>query len=251
MNRAHRPDTKEDSMKTHIIAACLAAATAWSAPAAAQQATITQTIAGTRLDVSASGEVNRVPDLAIISAGVVTRATTARSALQQAANKMARVRAALAKAGVADRDIQTSNINLNPDYAYENNRPPRLTGYNASNQVTVKFRDIANAGEILDALVAEGANSINGPTLTLDKPQAALDEARSRAIAAGRARAELYARSLGMRVVRVVAVSETGGHYPVPPPVVMMRAEAAQADTKIDPGEQTLQVNVAMTFELQ
>ena len=238
-------------MRTHIIAALLAAAVTLPAPAAAQQATITQTIAGTRLDVSANGEVTRVPDLAIISAGVVTRATTARSALQQAANKMARVRAALARAGVADRDIQTSNINLNPDYAYENNRPPRLTGYNASNQVTVKFRDIANAGEILDALVAEGANSINGPTLTVDKPQAALDEARTRAIAAGRARAELYARSLGMRVVRVVAISESGGHFPPPPPVAMMRAEAADASTKIDPGEQTLQVNVAMTFELQ
>lgn len=238
-------------MRTHIIAACLAAATALSAPAAAQQASITQTIAGTRLDINASGEVNRVPDLAIISAGVVTRATTARSALQQAANKMARVRAALTRAGVADRDIQTSNINLNPDYAYENNRPPRLTGYNASNQVTVKFRDIANAGEILDALVAEGANSINGPTLTVDKPQAALDEARTKAIATARARADLYARSLGMRVVRVVAISESGGQFPVLPPVVMMRAEAADASTKIDPGEQTLQVNVAMTFELQ
>jgi len=238
-------------MRLTLIAACLAAAAALPAPATAQQATINQTIAGTRLDINASGEVNRVPDLAIISAGVVTRATTARSALQQAANKMARVRAALAKAGVADRDIQTSNINLNPDYAYENNRPPRLTGYNASNQVTVKFRDIANAGEILDALVAEGANSINGPTLTIDKPQAALDEARTRAIAAARARADLYARSLGMRVVRVVAISESGGHFPSPPPMAMMRAEAADASTKIDPGEQTLQVNVAMTFELQ
>ena len=238
-------------MRTHFIAACLAAAAVLPAPAAAQQATINQTIAGTRLDISATGEVNRVPDLAIITAGVVTRATTARSALQQAATKMARVRAALTRAGVADRDIQTSNINLNPDYAYENNRPPRLTGYNASNQVTVKFRDIANAGEILDALVAEGANSINGPTLTVDKPQAALDEARTKAIAAARARADLYARSLGMRVVRVVAISESGGHFPVPPPMAMMRAEAADASTKIDPGEQTLQVNVAMTFELQ
>lgn len=238
-------------MRKHIIAACLAAAAALPAPALAQQATINQTIAGTRLDISASGEVTRVPDLAIITAGVVTRATTARSALQQAANKMARVRAALTRAGVADRDIQTSNINLNPDYAYENNRPPRLTGYNASNQVTVKFRDIANAGEILDALVAEGANSINGPTLTIDKPQAALDEARTRAIATARARADLYARSLGLRVVRVVAISESGGSFPVPPPMVMMRAEAADASTKIDPGEQTLQVNVAMTFELQ
>ena len=234
-----------------LAAAVLAGATALAAPAAAQQASINQTIAGTRLDINATGEVTRVPDLAIISAGVVTRATTARSAMQQAAAKMARVRAALAKAGIADRDIQTTNINLNPDYAYENNRPPRLTGYNASNQVTVRFRDVASAGEILDALVAEGANSINGPTLTIDKPEAALDEARARAIASGRARAELFARSMGLRVVRVVAVSETGGHYPVPPPMVMMRAEAASADTKIDPGEQKLQVNLTMTFELQ
>ena len=239
-------------MRTMFIAACLAAATSLSTPALAQQAAITQSIAGTRLDISATGEVTRVPDLAIITAGVVTRASSARSALQQAANKMARVRAALTRAGVADRDIQTSNINLNPDYAYENNRPPRLTGYNASNQVTVRFRDIANAGEILDALVAEGANSINGPTLTIDRPEAALDEARTRAIAAGRSRAELYARSMGLRVVRVVAVSESGGSYPVPPPIVMMRAEAASdASTKIDPGEQKLQVTLAMTFELQ
>lgn len=238
-------------MKHALIAAAVAGAPLFAAPAIAQQASITQAISGTRLDINATGEVNRVPDLAIISAGVVTRAATARQAMQQAANKMARVRAALSKAGIADRDIQTTTIQLNPDYAYENNRPPRLTGYNASNQVTVRFRDVASAGEILDALVAEGANSINGPNLTIDKPEAALDEARARAVAAGRARAELFARSMGLRVVRVVAVSETGGNYPVPPPMPMMRAEAADASTKIDPGEQKLQVNLAMTFELQ
>ena len=119
------------------------------------------------------------------------------------------------------------SINLNPEYRYEENQPPRLTGYTASNQVNVRFRDIRNTGEILDALVAEGANQINGPTLTIDKPEAALDEARAKAIAAGRARAELYARALGMRVVRLLSVSESGG-YPVPPPMPMMRAEAAR-----------------------
>lgn len=239
-------------MNKALIAASMMGAAAMAAPVEAQQSTINQSIAGTRLDISATGEVTRVPDVAIITAGVQTRATTARGALQQAANRMARVRAALAKAGVADRDIQTTNINLNPDYAYENNKPPRLTGYNASNQLTVRFRDIANAGEILDALVAEGANSINGPTLTIDKPEAALDEARAKAVAAGRARADLYARSLGMRVARVVIVSESGGSHPVPPPMpMMMRAEAADASTKIDPGEQKLQITLAMTFELQ
>ena len=234
-----------------LAALCLGAAFV-PAAAAAQQASITQTIAGTRLDINAVGEVTRVPDIAVISAGVVTRAATARSAMQQAAARMARVRSALTRAGVADRDIQTSAISRNPDYLYENTKAPRLVAYNASNQVSIRFRDVAAAGEILDALVAEGANSINGPTLTIDKPEAALDEARAKAVAAGRARADLYARAMGLRVVRVVAVSESGG-YPVPPPMpVMMRAEAAaDSSTKIDPGEQKLQVSLQMTFELQ
>jgi len=239
-------------MRSTLLGALVLGSAMLPSVAGAQQATITQAIAGTRLDVNASGEVTRVPDLAIISAGVVTKAATAGSALQQAANRMQRVRAALKAAGIEERDIQTSNISLNPEYRYVNNQPPQLTGYSASNQVSVRFRDIANAGKILDALVKEGANQINGPTLTIEKPEAVLDEARARAIAIGRARAELYARSLGLRVVRVVAVSESGGSYPVPPPMpVMMEARAAGADTKIDPGEQKLQVNLAMTFELQ
>jgi uncharacterized protein YggE len=239
-------------MKHVLLAALIAGAAVLPGVANAQQASITQTIAGTRLDVSATGEVTRVPDLAIISAGVVTKAATASGALQQAAARMARVRSALKAAGIEDRDIQTSNISLNPDYRYAEGQPPRIAGYSASNTLSVRFRDVANAGRILDVLVGQGANQINGPTLTLDKPEAALDEARARAVASGRARAELYARSLGLRVVRVVAVSETGGSYPVPPPMpVMMQARAEAADTKIDPGEQKLQVNLQMTFELQ
>jgi uncharacterized protein YggE len=239
-------------MKQALIAALALGAATLPAPAAAQPAaSITQSIAGTRLDVNATGEVTRVPDVAVITAGVVIRAATAGSALQQAATRMERVRAALKRAGIADRDIQTSNVSLEPQYRYENNQPPQLMGYNASNQVSVRFRDIANAGKILDALVAEGANTINGPNLTVDHPEAALDEARAKAIAAGRARADLYARSLGMRVVRVVSVSESGG-YAVPPPMpVMMEARAQAADTRIDPGVQKLQVNLAMVFELQ
>jgi uncharacterized protein YggE len=241
-------------MKNVLFAAALLAAAAMPAVADAQQApAITQTIAGTRLDISATGEVTRVPDLAVINAGVVTRSTTAGGAIQQAATRMARVREALRQAGIADRDIQTSNISLEPQYTYANNQPPKLNGYSATNQLSIRFRDIENTGKILDALVAQGANQINGPNLTIDKPEAALDEARAKAVAAARARADLYARSLGMRVVRVVSVSESGGSYPVPPPMPMYaRAEAAQAaDSKIEAGEQKLQVNLAVTFELQ
>jgi len=239
-------------MKNKILAALMIGAASLPTAAVAQQSTINQTIAGTRLDISATGEVTRVPDIAIISTGVVTRSATAGGAIQQAAARMARVRSALKSAGVDDRDIQTSNLSLNPDYRYDNNQPPKLIGYQASNTVTVRFRDIASSGKIIDALVAEGANQINGPTLTIDKPEAALDEARARAVAIGRARADLYARSMGLRVVRIVAVSESGGSYPVPPPMpVMMEARAQAASSKIDPGEQKLQVNLAITFELQ
>jgi uncharacterized protein YggE len=166
---------------------------------------------------------------------------------------MDRVIAALKRAGVADRDIQTSSVNLNAEYRYPENQAPQLVGYTASNIVTVRFRDIRSSGKIVDALVGQGANQINGPNLTIDKPEAALDEARANAIAAGRARAELYARSLGMHVARVVSVRESGGYAvppPAPPPPPMM-ARAEYASTKIEPGEQKLQVSLEMTFELQ
>ena len=240
-------------MKKVIFAALMLGVAAVPSLAEAQQSTITQTIAGTRLDVTATGEVTRVPDVAVISAGVVSRSATASAALQNTADRMDRVIAALKRAGVADRDIQTSNVSLNPDYVYANNQPPKLSGYSASNQLMVRFRDIASTGRILDALVEEGANQISGPNLSVEHPEAALDEARAKAVAAGRARADLYARSLGMRVARVVSVAESGGYAPPPPmpPRVMMAERSQAADTSIDPGEQKLQVGVAMTFELQ
>ena len=240
-------------MKKTILPLLAAAALIMPAAALAQTAVQVQPISGTRLDISATGEVTRVPDVAIISTGVVTRAPTATGAIRQNAARMERVRSALRQAGVADKDIQTSSLSLNPEYHYEQNKAPRLTGYQASNQVSVRFRDIGDTGKILDALVAEGANQISGPSLTIDKPEEALDEARLKAIANGRARADLYARALGMRVVRLLSVSEGGG-YAVPPPMPMYaRAEAASMDaqTKIDPGEQKVQVGVSMSFELQ
>lgn len=231
------------------LALCAAAPTAVAAQVV--QAPM-PTIAGTRLEVSATGEATRVPDLAIISAGVVTRQTTATAAIQENAARMERVLSALKRAGIEERDVQTSSINLNPEYRYQDNRAPQLVGYTASNQVSIRFHDIRNTGKILDALVAEGANQINGPTLTIDKPEAALDEARLKALANGRARADVYARALGRRVARIVSVSESGGSYPVPPPMpMMMEARAQGGDSKILPGEQKLQVTLSIVFDLQ
>ena len=241
-------------MRSVLLAGLALAAVPVAVFAQPQPQVVLQPIAGTRLDVNATGEVSRVPDLAIISAGVVTRAATASGAIGQNATRMERVVAALRRAGVAERDIQTSSINLNPEYRYREGLPPQLNGYTASNQVNVRFRDIENSGKILDALVAEGANQINGPTLTIDKPETALDEARTRALAQGRTRADLYARALGRRVVRLISVSEGNRSGVHPMEIVVTGARIASADaaqTKIVPGEQQLQVTLAMSFELQ
>jgi uncharacterized protein YggE len=245
---------EEKRMTKTMLALMISAAAMTAAPAAAQDAVaVVRPVAGTRLDISATGSVSRVPDLAIISAGVVTKSPTASGAIADNAARMERVRAALKRAGIADRDIQTSSINLNPDYRYDNNQPPVLTGYQASNSVSIRFRDIRNTGKILDALVAQGANQINGPSLTIDKPEAAYDEARTKALAAGRARADLYARSLGMRVTRLLSVSEGGTNMPRPPyPMAMMaQAERSDAKTAIEPGSQDLEITLGMSFELE
>jgi uncharacterized protein YggE len=231
----------------------LASVLALSLPAAAAaQEMPVQVLSGTRLDVVATGEVTRVPDIARISAGVVTLAPTATAAIEQNAARMAAVRAALRRAGIADRDIQTSSISLNPEYQYAERQPPTLTGYRAGNEVSVRFRDIRNTGRILDALVAQGANQINGPMLTLDKPEEALDQARTAALATARARADLYARALGKRVRRVLSISESGANYqPYPRPMMAEARDITVTSAKIDPGEQSVGVTLSVSFELE
>ena len=207
---------------------------------------------GTRLEISVRGEVKRVPDVAVISTGVITQSADAATVMRDNAARMSRVLAALKRAGVADKDVTTSAVNLSPQYRYNNNQPPVITGYQANNQVTVRFRDITRSGAILDALVKEGSNEINGPSLTIDKPEAALDEARVAAISAGRARAEVYASAAGMKIKRIISISENDGMSVVPRPIMTMMAKSAEAaDTVIMPGEQSLGMTVTMVFELQ
>ena len=205
----------------------------------------------TLLDVVAEGRSTRVPDLATIRSGVVTQGTTAQAALSENATRMDRVIAALKRAGVADRDIQTATIQLNPQYRYGENVPPTITGYQATNTVTVRFRDVAKSGAILDALVREGANQIDGPNLGVEAMDAAMDEARADAIRRARARAELYAKAAGLRVERILVIAE--GSSPLPPqpmPQMAMRAEMAK-DSQVLPGEQEINASVTVRFLLR
>lgn len=222
-----------------------------AAPAAGQEPAAPPVLAGTRLDIVATGEVSAVPDLATVGAGVVTEAPTAVAAMAENARRTAATIATVRRAGVADRDIQTTSINLSPQYHYADNQPPTITGYQAASRVSVRFRDIKAAGPILDSLVAAGANQIDGPTLSVDRPEPLLDKAREQAIATARARAALYARAAGLQVKRIVAISEGSVAAPPPPmPMMMMRAAAQKADSAIEAGEQKLSISVSVTFEL-
>jgi uncharacterized protein len=240
--------------KIILLASLLTSISLASSPAWAQNgAMYNQTIAGTRLDISAQGDVKATPDIAIISAGVVTQAPDAATAMASNATKMKVAVAALKKAGVFDKDIQSQSISLQPQYRYAENRPPVITGYQASNTITIRFRDIGSAGAVLDALVGQGINQINGPSLTIDKPEVAMDQARTLALAAARARAELYAKAAGMSVKRIVTISESSRDFSGPQPMIMRAnmASAEAASTPIEPGEQTLSISVNVTFELQ
>lgn len=222
------------------------------------------------LSLTAEGRSRRTPDLAMFTAGVVTQGRTAAEALAENNRQMQAVVAALRQAGVAERDIQTAAISLNPRYtnperdamirARETREPyvppaepsaPRIVGYDARNSVQVRVRRVAEMGRIIDALAAAGANEIHGPAFTMDEPRAALDEARSAAVAEARQRAELYARAAGMRVARIVSITEAGGYYPVAAIMVSgSRSFASAPPPPVAPGELTLGVNVSVQFEL-
>lgn len=240
-------------MRLIAIAAVLTLSSLAMTPAIAQVAAPAVLVDGTILDVSATGKTTRTPDIATIRAGVVTQSATAAAALADNAKRMAGVLAALKAAGVQPRDIATANVSLQPQYRYAENQPPAITGYQASNTVSVRFRDVAKSGAILDALVAQGANQIDGPSLSLDQPDAALDEARTDAIKRARARAELYAKAAGLTVVRILSISEGGEmSAPQPPVVYMARAKAQSvADTTIAPGETDVTASVSVRFLLK
>lgn len=224
------------------------AAFAIAAPALADATTVP--IAGTELEIQAIGISTRTPDIASIGAGVVTQALKAGDAMAANARAMTATIAALKRAGIADRDIQTQSINLQPQYRYGDNQPPVLTGYQASNRVSVRLRDLAKAGGVVDALVGAGANQIDGPTLSVEHPEAALDEARGKALAIARSRAELYAKAAGLVVRRIVRISESENSAPIVRPMAMM-ARAKMADsTPVEAGEQELAVNLSVVFEL-
>jgi uncharacterized protein YggE len=197
------------------------------------------------ITVTGEATVAAAPDAASIRVGVSSQGKTARAASDANAKDMTVVIAAIKESGVADRDIQTTSLSLQPQYDPNKTGAARLIGFQANNQITVKIRDIAQLPNILDRAISAGANEMSGIEFVISEQSKLLDKARAEAIADARRKAELYANAAGMKVGRVMAISEEGT---VPPPRTFqaMRAGAAA----VAPGEQTLRAVVTVSYEL-
>jgi uncharacterized protein YggE len=213
-------------------------------PALAQQGGSTVTAATTQgpiLTFSVSEEVRSRPDQATVGAGVTTTAPTAVESMRANAAAMDKLIAAVKARGIKAEDIQTSGINLSPQYDYNNRgdgQPPRFLGYQVSNSVRVTTSKIEDIGPLLDALVAAGGTNIDGPSFGMKDPDAQLVGARGSAIKAAEAKAQDYARLAGFRGVELVSISEGGSFGPQPPmPMVRMAMDAGSAKaTPVEPG---------------
>ena len=227
-------------MRRLLLTAALALAGAL--PAAAQPEKVPHLIT-----VTGEGEVAIVPDLAIIGAGVTTIGKTAREASESNAKMMTAVMAGLKAAGIAESDVQTARLSLHPVRDNKTNEL-RITGFQASNQVTVRLRDVAKTADAIDRLVAAGANDISGIQFVVSSPSKPLDEAREKAMADARRKAEVYAKAANVLLGAAVSITEEGGVMPGP---VMMRQAKSAAATPVSPGEQIQRISVSVSYELQ
>jgi uncharacterized protein len=205
------------------------------------------------ISMSGRGEIKSAPDKVTVSAGVETQAPIAKDALARNTAKMARVIDALKSEGIDAKDIETTNFSVNPRYEDEDDdkKPPRIVGYSVENSVYVTMHDTAKIGAVLDQLVSAGANSIGGIYFSVDKPEELEQEARKLAIADALSRAKLYAEATGAELGPVQTITEVGGYVPYSYAAPKREAVAAARPVPIEPGTQSLNVEVQVTWQLK
>jgi uncharacterized protein len=204
--------------------------------------------AGRLVTVTGEASVSIAPDTAVIRIGVSTQAKTAGEASDANAQKMNAVLGSIKNSGVAERDVQTAWLSIQPQYDSSKPGAPHLIGFQVTNQVMVKIRDIKSLPVVLDHAIAAGANEMSGIEFIVSEQSKLLDKARDEAIADARRKAELYVKAAGARLGQVIAIVEEGAPTPVRPMMAAMRAGAA---VPVAPGEQTLRANVTVTYALE
>lgn len=234
-------------MKTWMFAA--AAALALAGPPALAQTDAR--FSATTLDITGHGEAKVPPDMATIELGVVSQGMTAADASHANAEAAAKVIAAIKAGGVDPKDIQTSTLSLSPQYAYGQSSAPRLTGYQATNQVTVTIEDLARLGPIVDAVVSAGATSVSQIQFGLKAPGSAENLARFAAVKQLQEKAAAYADAAGYHVRRLVNISEASSvRAPQPMGVMRMAVAQAAAPTPVETGQVVVSVDITGEFEL-
>ena len=231
-----------------LTATALTFATACLTPAFADDSKAPRTMA-----LSGHGEVRVAPDMAMVTVGALSQSATAADALKANTASMQAIFAILKKAGIEDRDIQTSNFTVQPHYDYNNNNsgePPRIVGYDVSNSVMIAVRKLDAVGALLDKVVSVGSNQISGIQYQVAKPDAALDEARKLAVVEATRKAKVYSAASSVQLGDILSIAEGGGNQP---PIVMqaktIRAGEA-SDVPIAQGEQTISVDVNIVWEI-
>jgi uncharacterized protein len=209
------------------------------------------------ISVTGEASISVPPDLAEIDAGVATDGKTAREASDANNAAMAKVMQALKAASIDDKDVQTSRLSLQPQYA--SNRPGsnlsgvnQITGYRASNRVTIKLRDTGRVAGVIDTLVGAGANDVGNINFMVEHPSKLLDDAREKALADARRKAEIYAKAAGVALGAPLSISEGGGSFaPVFRAKTMMPAAAMAVAPPVAQGEETLSVSVNVTWAIK
>ena len=206
------------------------------------------------ITLNGHGEVRAVPDLAMINMGVVSSAETARAALDANTKAMTELMASLKAANVDDKDISTSNFSVNPrlDYGQNNGQPPKLVGYDVSNNVSVIVRKIDGLGALLDKAVSSGSNQINGISFSISKPEAAMDEARKLAVQDATHKSQIYTSAAAINLGNIMSITESSGI--AEPQVMFSRAKALAADAAPVPiaqGAQVISIDVNISWEIK
>jgi uncharacterized protein YggE len=224
------------------LAAVALAAALLTAPALAQ------VIPPAAISVTGEATVSVPPDLAEVDGGVTSEAKTAREASEANNAAMGKVLQALKGAGIEAKDIQTARLSLQPQSAPNRSGPSAIAGYRASNRVTIRVRDVTKVASVIDTLVGAGANDIGGINFVVSQASKLLDEARERAVADARRKAEIYAKAAGVTLGAPLSISEEGNSAPVP---YRRMAAGMAASAPVAQGEETLQVTVSVSWAIK
>ena len=203
-----------------------------------------------QLTVSGEGSAFAVPDMAVITMGASAQAFSAKDAMDETSDITRAILEELSAFDVAPRDIRTSDLSLSPVWSNraQNGGPPQIDGYQASNRLTVRVRDLDQLGLILDAVLSDGANRLSGLQFKLSDPKPVIEDARRLAVADARAKAALYAEAAGVELGDLIRLSEGGAR--APRPEMLSIARSADAGVPVAEGETELRASVTLVYEI-